>query len=577
MLQELRIKDFAIIDEIHLEFAAGFVVLTGETGAGKSIIIDAVELLLGGRADNTVIRGGADCALLEATFRYVADGGGVAEILEREGLLDAPGFVTLGREIRREGRNIGRVNGRSVSVSLLRELGEQLVDVHGQSEHLSLLRVREHLNLLDRYARTEHLREEFSRLHGEYSRLRGQLANLREKERDAARRMDLLAYQINEIEAAALNPGEEESLREERTRLANAEQLSTLTDQALASLVDGGQARLSASDLLGEAVDALAELSKVDPSMRQASLEGQTLLEQLGEIGRNLRLYGEKIEFNPGRLDEVEERLSLIHSLGRKYGPGIEGILAYAEHARQDLESITHAEERIDELEKEEQRLLALLGEKGQRLSEMRRQASEQLAQAIQAEMAELNMGGALFGTEMHWEDDPAGVPVGERRVSFSASGLDEMEFLVSPNPGEDLKPLAKIASGGESSRMMLGLKGVLAQADRTPTLIFDEIDQGIGGRVGGVVGGKLWRLARQHQVLCVTHLPQMAAFGDQHIKVEKLLRGHRTVTRVRTLKGKERAAELAQMLGGETEPNLASAEELLRQAKEEKSARPAA
>ncbi|MGD8554097.1 MAG: DNA repair protein RecN [Anaerolineales bacterium] len=574
MLQELRIKDFAIIDDIHLELSPGFVVLTGETGAGKSIIIDAVELLLGGRAESAVIRTGAKTALIEGTFRiHPAVREPVNALLEAEDLLEDRGFVTLGREIRREERNICRVNGRTANLGLLREIGEHLVDVHGQSEHLSLLRVREHLNLLDRFAKLEGNRNEFTDLYIQLAETRRKLAELRRSEQDAARRADMLAFQINEIEAAALRPGEETTLREERTRLSNAEQLARETERAIAALAEGPHDKFAASDLLGEAVEALADLAKVDASMETAKLEGQALLEQLGEMARQLRVYREQIEFNPSRLDEVEERLSLIYSLGRKYGEGIEAILSHAQAASRELESITHAEERIQALEAREQDLLGQMGTLGEALSSARRQAGDQLAAAIEAELVELRMPGARFGAKLRWEEDPEGAPIHEKRVGFTQAGMDRVEFLVSPNPGEDLKPLIKIASGGETSRMMLGMKGVLAQADSTPTLIFDEIDQGIGGRVGAVVGRKLWNLARSHQVLCVTHLPQLAAYGDRHYSVEKQVDGGRTVTRVRRISGKTRASELAKMLGGTSQSNLESAQELLRQAKEGKAA----
>lgn len=568
MLAELRIQNFAIIDHLELRFEPGLVVLTGETGAGKSIIIDAVELLLGGRAEATVIRSGEPAALVEGTFRIAeAVREPVLAILEREGLLDDPEHLVLGREVRREGRNLARVNGRTVNLALLRELGEHLVDVHGQSEHLSLLRVPAHLDLLDRYAQAEPLRQAYAETYQELSRVRQELARLRQREREAAQRADFLAFQVNEIEAAALEPGEEERLREERTRLANAEQLALLTEQAIAALDEGMGEAPAASDLLGQAVEALEDLARIDASLKETRDEAQALLEQVSDLARRLRVYRESVEFNPQRLDEVEERLDLIRTLQRKYGETIEAVLAYAEQARQELEAITHAEERIEALEAEERRLLEALGEKGRALSEARRQAAERLTQAIEAELADLRMAGARFGVDLRWEDDEAGVPIDGRRVAFGPRGLDRVEFLVAPNPGEGLKPLAKIASGGETSRLMLGLKGVLAAADATPTLIFDEIDQGIGGRVGAVVGEKLWRLARQHQVLCVTHLPQLAAFADQHLKVEKVVVGGRTVTRVQQLRGEARQTELAQMLGSVGEPGLESAAELLRRA----------
>ena len=572
MLLELHIRDFAIIDNLDLELSPGFIAFTGETGAGKSIIIDAVEMLLGGRADSAVVRTGAEGAIVEGTFRLDAPTqGSVLPLLEREGLLDEPGYLALGREIRREGRNTHRVNGRSVNLGLLRELGEGLVDVHGQSEHLSLLRVREHLDLLDRFAQLEGARAAFSELFTALRRIRDELEQLRERERDAARRTELLTFQLNEITAASPRPGEEAELLEERNRLANAEQLAILAEEGSVALDEGPAGAPSAADLLGQAADALAGLAKIDPSMASAAAEVQALVEQSGDLGKRLRVYRDEIEFNPRRLEQVEERVDLIRSLKRKYGGSVEAVLAHAQTAHRELESITHAEERIAALQIEESRLLEQLAMHGRKLSQSRRLAAEQLARGIEDELGDLHMEGARFGVDLRWEDAPDGLQLEGRQVAFDTSGVDQVEFLVAPNPGEGLKPLAKIASGGETSRLMLALKGVLARADETPTLIFDEIDQGIGGRVGAIVGRKLWGLGRDHQVLCVTHLPQLAAYSDQHFRVEKQVDGGRTVTRVRRLDGLERVPELAQMLGGLTQANQESAAELLRLAEQEK------
>ncbi len=568
MLTELRIQNFAIIDDLKLKLAPGFIVFTGETGAGKSIIIDAVEMLLGGRADSAMVRSGAEQALLEGDFSLEpAIRESVHTILDREDLLDDPDHVTLGREIRAQGRNICRVNGRTVNLSLLREVGELLVDVHGQSEHLSLLRIREHLHLLDRFAHVEELQAAFHEAHLQFQNVQKELADLRQREQDAARRADLLNFQTNEIDAAALQTGEDETLLAERTRLANAEQLATFAEKALSLLDDAPVGVETASELLGKMAHALEGLAKVDESMLDAQIDAQALVEQTSELARRLRRYREGIEFNPTRLDEVEERLGLIRALQRKYGGTIQEILDHAEAARQELETITHAEERIHNLSIEKEKWLRRVAEIGEELSRARRQAAQELSQAIEAELGDLRMQGAQFAVDQEWDDDPQGAPVGDRRVAFNATGLDRVEFLVAPNPGEGLKPLVKIASGGETSRLMLGLKSVLAKADRTPTLIFDEIDQGIGGRVGAIVGQKLRGLAQEHQVLCVTHLPQLAAYGNQHYKVEKRVEGGRTTTIARALQEPENIPELALMLGGVTESNLESAADLLRQA----------
>jgi DNA repair protein RecN (Recombination protein N) len=572
MLIELRIRDFAIIEELELQFGAGFIVFTGETGAGKSIIIDAVELLLGGRAESTFIRSEAEIASIEGTFKLDAEiRPAVIEILEREALLDDEEIVLLAREIRREGRNICRINGRTVSLALLSEIGQFLVDLHGQSEHLSLLRVREHLNLLDRYAQAESVLDQYRLSYRDLQRTRGALADLRRQEQELVRKADFLRFQIEEVQAAQLKPGEDEALREERTRLANAEQLAQSSEAALSALTGSHGERTSAKDALGRVVDELRGLAKVDPGTQELADSAQGLEDQVSELTRSVRGYRESIEFNPHRLDEVEERLSLISSLKRKYGETIEAVLEQTAAAAEELDSIEHGEQRTEELLTREQELLTNLGTLGSQLSDLRRAAGTRLETAIEAELEDLRMSGAKFGLDLQWKKDSEGAQVGEERYALGPSGLDQVEFLVAPNPGEGLKPLARIASGGETSRLMLGMKSVLARADHTPTLIFDEIDQGIGGRVGAVVGKKLWGLTTSHQVLCITHLPQLAAFGDQHYRVEKQLHDGRTVTVVTPLTGEARIHELATMLGAETEPNLQSAAELLLVARQKK------
>jgi DNA repair protein RecN (Recombination protein N) len=569
VLSELSIENFAIIDHLELHFTPGLVTFTGETGAGKSIIIDAVEVLLGGRAEAVMIRSEAERAIIEAVFEIPeAIQPQLMAILEREALLEEKNRVTLGREIRRNGRNVARVNGRNVNTALLTEIGELLVDVHGQSEHLSLLRVRKHLQLLDSYANAEDSLADYRKTYRRLQSVRRSLEELRQAESDAARRTDLLSYQINEIEAARLQPGEEDELKEERNRLANAEGLATLAQEAVQILDEGMPETASITDLLGNVTHAISSLSKLDPSQETLAEQSQVLFENLADLTRSLRLYQESIEFNPKRLDQVEERLGLLHNLKRKYGKTLEEVLEYAAQARQQLDTILHAGEKILQLESEEAELLQTLAEKGQRLSEIRRSASAQLARAVEAELADLHMNGARFEVDFKQRLDPEGVTLQDgSRVAFDASGIEQVEFLVAPNPGEGLKPLVKIASGGETSRLMLALKNVLTRADQIPTLIFDEIDQGIGGRVGTVVGLKLWNLGRMHQVLCVTHLPQLAAFGDQHFQVAKHVQEGRTHTVVEALTREKRLLELAQMMGEVSEGTRRSAQELLQMA----------
>ena len=571
MLTELRIRNFAIIDQLELQLGPGLIILTGETGAGKSIILDAVVMLIGGRADVTVIRAEAEAAFVEGGFSLQGPAKeAVLEILKREELLEDEHFVTLTREVRREGRSIARVNGRMVNVALLKELGARLVDIHGQAEHLSLLDSHAHLGLLDRFADLGGGLDGYRQTYRQLQAVRHELETLRQAQEDADRRIELLTWQAEEIEAARLKPGEEEILRQERDRLANAEALAEYARRALTALDEGVPEAPSAADLVGQAARALAGLAKIDSARAELANQAALLEETLADLAREVRRYLEEIEFDPKRLEEVEERLTLIHSLTRKYGGSIEKALAFGVEARKQLESISHASERIGELEAQENALLAKLAEQGGMLSRKRREAAQRLSKGIESELDDLRMAAAQFGVDFQVRPDARGLPLEDgQRVAFDQNGYDRVEFLIAPNPGEGLKPLAKIASGGETSRLMLALKHVLARADEIPSLIFDEIDQGIGGRVGLTVGYKLWNLARNHQVFCVTHLPQLAAFGDQHFQVQKVIQGERTLTRVEALSGEARLLELAQMLGEVGEGTLRSAHEILQTARQ--------
>ena len=566
MLTELRIENFAIIQALELEFTDGLTTFTGETGAGKSIILDAIMALLGGRADATFIRTGAERATIEGVFSLPdANRTAILSILEREDLQDEGEFLSLARELRQNGRSIARVNGRSVAVTLLRELGEFLVDIHGQSDHLSLLNVRQHLHLLDNFAAA---RPQLNAYRTQYRNLRQvqkDLAALRLSEQDVARKTDLLVYQAQEIEDAGIKMDEEEELRQERSRLANAESLSALAQQVLMLLEDGSPETPAAADLIGQSASALESLARIDSSQQAAADQAMEINDNLAEISRSLRLYLETIEFNPRRLEQVEERLDLLQRIKRKYGGSLEAALAFAQSARQELDNIAHATERIAELEIREKTLLVEAGKLAQDLSTLRSEAARRLSAAVEAELGDLSMNGARFAIHAETQTDENGLQLENgTRAAYDENGVDRVEFLIAPNPGEGLKPLAKIASGGETSRLMLALKSVLTQADSIPTLIFDEIDQGIGGRVGSIVGEKLWQLSRQHQVLCITHLPQLAAYGDQHFSVRKQVENERTHTHVEALRGEARLVELALMAGAVTQANLNAARETL-------------
>ena len=571
MLTELHIQNFAIIDKLDLRFGPGLIILTGETGAGKSIILDAVVMLIGGKADTTFVRSESDAAFVEGVFQLKGpEREAVHEVLNREELMDDPDYVVLMREVRKEGRSVARINGRTVNVGLLKELGALLIDIHGQAEHLSLLDPRAHLGLLDRYADVAKPLNDYRQTYHSLLTLRHELNDLRKAQADSDRRIEMLTYQVEEIESAKLKVGEDEELRKERDRLANAESLAQNAQEALAILEEGSPETPAATDLIGQAAQALTALAKIDAGQSELANQAEVMLDTLSDIIHEVRNYLEEIEFNPKRLDDVEERLDLIHSLTRKYGGNIPAVISYGADAKKQLETITGAADRIAELEMQEAKFLEKLSKQGNILSEKRKSAAETMSKGIELELDDLRMASAQFGVDFQTKADPNGIPVADgTRLAFDQNGIDRIEFLVAPNPGEGLKPLAKVASGGETSRLMLGLKNVMARADEVPSLIFDEIDQGIGGRVGMVVGHKLWNLSRSHQVFCVTHLPQLAVFGDQHYQVQKLVDKGRTLTRVEPLEGESRLLELSQMLGEVGEGTLRSAHELLQTARQ--------
>jgi DNA repair protein RecN (Recombination protein N) len=581
MLDELDIRNFAVAEHVRLRFAPGFNAITGETGAGKSLIIDALALLLGGRADPEVVRAGAGAARVEGVFRV--DPGAdeaLAETLSEVGIEPEDGLLIISREVPRQGRSVARVNGRAVVQSALAALGRRLVDIHGQEDQLSVLRPAEHLGHLDRFAGLEAERVAVTALVAELREVRAAIRRLTEDERERARRQDRLAYEVQEIDAARLRPDEEEELRAERQLLVSAEELARLSEAAHTALTGGGRSA-SAADALGLAADALAQLARIDPRMAETAALAEALQSQVYDLARELRAYREGVEYNPRRLERIEERLALIAALKRKYGATLAEVLAYAERARAELAELTLGEERLEELREREEALRARLATAAERLSHARRRAACRLAEAVQTEIAELNLAGGRFAVRFERREDPEGVPValpltevvasgtepapaGATAVAFDRSGVDRVEFYVSLNPGEPLRPLAKVASGGETARLMLALKTVLGAADAVPTLVFDEVDVGIGGRSGRVVGEKLAALGRHHQVICITHLPQVAALAERHLAVAKRVDGGRTFTEVRELNGEERRRELAAMLGGVSAAHLAAADEML-------------
>lgn len=580
MLTELTIANFAIINQLRLNFAPGFNVLTGETGAGKSIIVDALSLVLGERASEEMIRSDANTARVEAVFLLDRPHEAFHQALLEYGIECEDNTLILSREIIRGGRSITRINSRAVPVRVLEQVGQWLVDIHGQSEHLSLKQTRTHIDYLDRFAGLWDLRAQVAAKVKQIGDVRRELESLIRDERALARRVDLLKFQVEEINAARLKVGEEEELKQERTRLANAEKLAQCAEDAYNALRAGDDEQDAALDLLGEVKRALTQLAKLDPTLKDLQQQVDDAVSTLADVATTLRSYREEVVFDKSRLSQVEDRIQLIYNLKRKYGDSIEAILAFGQHAAAELDAITHSGERIAELRKQEEKLLNELAKLASELSEKRKVAAEKLASGIERELEDLRMARAKFVVDFGRQEDPNGVPLDGKRYAFNSTGIDRVEFLVSANPGEPPKPLAKIASGGETARLMLALKSVLSVADEVPTLIFDEIDVGIGGRVGAVVGRKLWNLTTgylnganhpAHQVICITHLPQIAAFGDAHYRVDKVIADEKTTTAVRVLDGEERVGELAQMLGTVGEAGEQSAAEILQAAEKEK------
>jgi DNA repair protein RecN (Recombination protein N) len=505
----------------------------------------------------------------------------IAGILSAQGVEPEDGMLILAREVATNGRSVARVAGRAVPVAVLQRLAAHLVDIHGQGDHLTLLRPAQHLYFLDRYASTVDLRGEVGLLVGEARATQRDLARLERDDQELERRLDLLRFQVDEITAARLTPGEIESLEQERRRLASVERLGELASAAHSALVgdETGEAP-GAVELLATAERALGDLLRLDSALEEHAASLAQAAALADDVAAALRAYQDELIVEPGRQAEIEERWDLLMRLRRKYGATVENILAYADSAAEELDTYSRREERLSELREYQAALLGQIGEKAALLSTRRQEAATRLATAMERELDQLNMRKARFEIAISQTADSDGAPVAglarkksrptdipAGRYAFSATGIDTVEFRIAPNPGEPFKPLAKIASGGETSRLMLALRTVLARADAVPVLIFDEIDAGISGKTGQAVGEKLWELARAHQILCVTHLPQLAAFGDAHFSVAKEVDDLRTRTLAQRLSGEQRIDELAQLLGARSTAARANAKELLQRA----------
>lgn len=578
MLLELNISDFAIIERLNLRFGGGFNVLTGETGAGKSIIIDALGTLRGERTDPSFVRAGSERARVEGIFS-LTDRPDLLSLLDEYGLRDDDDQVILSREIIREsGRSVARVNGRAVSSAVLRDIGSRLVDIQGQHEGLSLFNSRTHGEMLDRFGGLVPLREQVAALVAALRQVRDELDGLRRAAQRRTERIQELTFLLEDVRAARLRPGEEEELLRERALLQNGARITELVATTYALLYTGDETgrrpARSAVELLGAISDALTELARLDPTLSQAAEQAAELLYSVEDLATRIRAYRDAMEFDPARLDAIEDRLTLIRDMQRKYRGSIEHILERAASAEAEIERLTRSAEHLADLEAKERDLLDEIGRLAGELSQRRREAGDRLAAAVEQAAHDLALPHVRFAVSLERIEDPEGVPVAEngieRRWSFDRTGIDTVEFLLSPNPGEPLKPLARIASGGESARLLLALKSILSRVDDIPTLVFDEIDVGVGGRAGQVVGEKLWSISDRHQVICITHLPQVAAFADVHYAIAKRFSDGRTHTAVTHLDNTQRAHEIAAMLDGTpvSEHSLRSALDMLERAR---------
>jgi DNA repair protein RecN (Recombination protein N) len=572
MLLELSVENFGIIRHISWQPAPAFNVLTGETGAGKSLIIDAIETLLGKKVGEEAIRADVDFARVEGVFK-LSDSLFLKELLAGYGI-EVDDNIVLTRQIGRGNRSINRANGQAVPLRFLREIGGHLIDIHGQSDYVSLNDPYVQLLLLDRYAHGEGLRSELEPAVERFYQVKRELKSLTEDAREATRHIALLNFQVDEIRKAELVEGEDLELEAERTILSNVEKLKSCSQEAHQALYGSDSSIPSATDRIGEAIKLLREIAQADPGTSELLKDAEGALYQIEEISHTLRAYQDKLEYEPGRLERVEQRLDFIRDLKRKYGDSIKDINKYADAAEEELKQISIQDDRKIQLQEEEIALKKKIGKLSHELSTLRQEAARRLANEIEKELAHLSMGQVRFQVQFSQFDteEKVDLPNGDS-FPFTRTGIDRVDFLLSTNPGESFKSLSKIASTGEASRLMLAIKSVLSKVDATPTLIFDEIDIGVGGRSGDVVGQMLSTLSRDHQVICITHLPQVAVFADTHYNVHKDVRDERTVSTVTPLSGQDRIKELSAMQGSLSEPAMESTQELMGKAESWKKA----
>ena len=561
MLKKLYIKNFALIDELHINFNQGLNILTGETGAGKSIIIGAVGALLGEKIDKDFIRQGTPKAVVEGCFS-VSDQ--LIRNLKEMDIDFTNKELLLRREINKDTRSRTFANDSPISTSVLQEIGDLLVDLHGQHSHQSLLQVKRHIDFLDDYGVGNDLMEAVNQSYNSLFHLKKQLQELTEQEKQLKEKKELLEFQVKEIEKVDPKAGEEEELENQEKLLKNSERIHQLSEQLSELLYEGEN---SVYEKIAEAENQLSSFTNINEDFKKWMENCNTAGVYVEEVAKGLQDFAEKIEFDPQVLEEIRERLGQFTLLKKKYGTTIEEVLDFSQRAKNNLSKIDSMENEIEQVNKniedEKSRLSSLAVE----LSEKRKKAAKELEERTMEIFTELGLKEGEFKIEVTVQKDPEGdIEINKRRYKVTNRGIDRVEFFISLNPGEKPKPLAKIASGGEISRIMLALKNVLAESDNIPVLIFDEIDSGISGRIAGAVGSNLKTVAQKHQVICITHLPLIASVGQTHFRVEKKAEQNRTSTHIRRLTEEERVEELAKLIGGETvnETTLQNARDLL-------------
>ncbi len=555
MLLHLTIKNFALIEELEFNLSNGLNILTGETGAGKSMIIDALDMLLGGRASNDYIRDGKKKAVIEASF-LIKDNQAVKDALMDLGFETSKDKMILTRELNRSANNKSRINGRIVTLDMTREISQYLIDIYGQHEHQSLLDSQNHLKLLDEYGEEKlgEIKKEVKNTYQRLKRKRNKLNNIEKNAEERKKRIDLLEFQIDEIKAAELEVGENEELLSEKKRLNNAEKINETVAKGYTTIYESDMHQEAIMDKLGEIKKEFSPIIDFDDELKEIQETLETLIYQIEDVAMRMSDYVDKIEFNPQRLKEIGQRLDLINKLKRKYGNSIEEILNYYKDKQQELKSLQEADDNNQQLEKEVSQLEKKYLQQANKLSELRKEIAQKLEREAMAELNDLAMDDIRFKVSF------------DRVSNYAITGIDNIEFLISPNPGSALRPLQKIASGGELSRIMLALKIITSDVEQTSTLVFDEVDSGIGGRTAKLVANKLALLAKNYQLLCITHLPQIAALADGHNLIRKKVNNGVTSTELKSLDRKDRIRELARMLDGSLDQTtLGHAEKLIR------------